>query len=358
MKRSLRYLAGSSEFEVGVIVTAQHTVERYGATSQDIVDSDLRIIAEIPTALAGESGFEMVEAMSDELSGLARFWRDTPPDLVLLLGDRGEMLAGALAAVHLGIHVGHIGGGEKSGTLDESFRHAISKLSHFHFPTTQQACDRLIRMGEKPEDIHWIGAPGLVEINNSRDRDWLLKKFGLSPDLPVALVIYHPVVQESQFAGDQAAELIEAVRKSGFAQIILRPNSDAGGAAIDATLDQYNEDDSLSLVTHLERDEYLRVMASVDLMVGNSSSGIIESASFRIPCVNVGSRQNGRERNKNTVDCADVSAPEIGNAVRVAMSLKLDGNNIYGDGQAHENLFNALKKIKLTKEKLCKENSY
>ena len=360
MRHCLCALRDRGRHKVEVVVTGQHMVARYGDTSADIIASGLPIRGTIPVALSGAGGAEMALAMADELRGMVQLWEEHRPDLVLLLGDRGEMLAGALAAVHLGIHIGHIGGGERSGTLDESFRHAVSKLSHFHFPTTAQSHERLVRMGEDPAAMHMIGAPGLVGLTKSADRKWLLARFALPKDKPAALTIFHPVVQEAEQAAAQMHEVIRAVSAEGFAQIVLRPNSDAGGAQIDALLDTLAaaNDPAIRIATHLDRDKYCRVLASVDLMAGNSSSGIIESASFGVPCVNIGNRQTGRERNTNTVDAREVSAPVIAAAVRTALLLPQPFANIYGDGRADIRLVEAISHIDLSPGTLSKQNCY
>lgn len=360
MLKTLQTLNRAPAIDLGIVVTGQHTVPKYGQTSQDVVDSGLSIVSEIPVSLAGAGGHEMGYALADELAGMLRLWQNNRPDLVLLLGDRGEMLAAALAAVHLGIHVGHIHGGERSGTLDESFRHAISKLSHLHFAATGEAKDRLVRMGEMPANIHVIGAPGLVDlsIGVGKDRGWLAREFGLPADVPFALTVFHPVVQEAADAAFQIRALLGAVEKQGYAQLVLRPNSDAGGADIDRYLDSLAGNQNLCLVTHLRRDQFCRALSSVDLMIGNSSSGIIESASFGVPCVNLGNRQNNRQRNNNTVDCHTFESEAIGNAIKQAEALPQPFTNVYGDGSADRNLLDVLQNITLTQDMLSKLNAY
>jgi len=358
MRHCLCALRDVGGHRVEIVATGQHTNAQYGDTLGDIRASGLPVIRAISAKLSGAGGAEMALAMAAELTGMVALWQEHRPDLVLLLGDRGEMLAGALAAVHLGIHVGHIGGGERSGTLDESFRHAVSKLSHFHFPTTRQSLERLERMGEDPATMHMIGAPGLVGLAQAADRDWLLARFALPPDKPVALTIFHPVVQEADAASAQMRAVIEAVADEGFSQIVLRPNSDAGGAQIDAVLDQLRGGDDIRIVAHLAREDFCSALASADVMVGNSSSGIIESASFGVPCVNIGSRQNGRERNDNTIDAPLADAACITAALRKARQLPRNSTNIYGDGQAHRHLVDAIGGIDFSPRSLSKQNSY
>jgi UDP-hydrolysing UDP-N-acetyl-D-glucosamine 2-epimerase len=286
----------------------------------------------------------MALAFAVEVEGLSRLWAQHRPDLVLLLGDRGEMLAAAIAAFHLEIAIGHIHGGERSGTLDEGFRHAISKLASWHFPATDQSAERLVRMGESPAAITKIGAPGLVELASFRPMPpgWLSERFGLPVGRFVALVVFHPVVQEARDAFAQTRELLQALADSGLAAVIVRPNSDAGGREIDRCLSQFGERAGFVVLEHLVREEYLRTLSSADLMIGNSSSGIIESASLGTPCVNVGSRQEGRERNDNVIDCPEVRRRAIGLAITSALALRGPFENLYGDGDANFRLRDAL----------------
>lgn len=360
MRRCLKAMSAATTLDLGIVVTGQHTVERYGGTAGEVRDSGLRVVCEIPVPLTGASGAEMARGLALEISGFVDAWERERPDLVLVLGDRGEMLAAALAAVHMGIFVAHIHGGELSGTLDESFRHAISKLAHFHLVATEDSANRLVRMGERLERIFVTGAPGLVGIEEGigRDRDWLVRHFGLSGERRIALVVFHPVVQEAAEAGRQVRAVVEAVAGAGLTQIVLRPNSDAGGTAIDDYLDGLELGEAGRVMTHLDRDTYLRVLASCDLMVGNSSSGIIESASFGIACVNVGSRQDGRFRNDNIVDAPDAAAASIRDAIEEALFLKPPFANGYGDGRTDSRMVQLFSQLRLDPALLKKRNAY
>ncbi|MFT7493386.1 MAG: GDP/UDP-N,N'-diacetylbacillosamine 2-epimerase (hydrolyzing) [Alteromonas macleodii] len=360
MARCLTRLHAAPGHSVGIVATGQHMIDKYGNTLEDIEATGLPIVAEIPVRLSGQSGIEMGQALAGELTGLLAFWQKTRPDLVLLLGDRGEMVAGALAAVHLGIHVAHLHGGERTGTLDESFRHAITKLSHFHFPATDDAGDRIRRMGELPDSVHVIGAPGLVGVaaRPQVDPEALRTQLGLDTAGALALCVFHPVVQEATKATEQMRVLVETTRGSGYAMAILRPNSDAGGDAIDTYLDTVSNDPDLRVLTHLERETYLDLLGISDLIVGNSSSGIIESASFALPCVNVGTRQKGRLRNTNTFDCPTITLDDIAKAIRVAQSWQRSSYNIYGDGKADIRLLDQIDTLTLDPELLSKRMAF
>lgn len=364
MKNVLEHLDSLQHFDIGCVVTGQHLLKKYGTSRNDITQSGLRIVREIAVSLSGDHGVEMGQALAHELLGFLECWQIERPDLVVVLGDRGEMLAAAIAAVHLGIHVAHIHGGEVSGTLDESFRHAISKLAHFHFTANEDAAQRLARMGEKEEFIWNVGAPGLVGITNGTQRgaNWFNDRFQVDRVGPALLVCFHPVVQQAAFSADQMSTLLDFISAQKCHGIILRPNSDAGGRSIDQSIDRFVEHHSegrrFAVVAHLERSEYLACLAHCDLMIGNSSSGIIESASFGLPCINLGDRQNGRLRNANVIDCKEISFEAIGSAY--ARAIEFDGpyDNLYGDGKTDERIAKIFSKLPLTLEALSKQNTY
>lgn len=360
MRRCLIRLHASGRHELGMVLTGQHMSAAHGATAAEVRQSGLPVCHEVPVALHGINGAEMARAMACEISGMTTFWQAEPPDLVLLLGDRGEMVAAALAAVHLGLFVAHIHGGERSGTLDESFRHVISKLAHYHFPATEEAAARLRRMGDDPHAISVIGAPSLVGLTESviPDRAWLGEHFGLSDSAPAALAILHPVVQEAGAASTQIRCLVETLVGEGYQVLVFRPNSDAGGQAIDRYLDRIDGRHGVRVVLHVDRGIYLRVLASCDLMIGNSSSGIIESASFGVPCVNLGSRQDDRLRNDNTVECPSFTPDAIRAAIRTARGLSGPFVNRWGHGDADQRLLAAIDALDLDLARLKKRNSY
>lgn len=360
MRRCLFRLHASGRHELGLVLTGQHMSAAHGDTAAEVRQSGLPVCHEVPVALHGTDGAEMARAMAHELAGLTTFWQTEPPDLIIVLGDRGEMVAAALAAVHLGLFVAHVHGGERSGTLDESFRHVISKLAHYHFPATEEAAARLHRMGEDPDAITVIGAPGLVGLTEgvAPDPGWLGVHFGLSDSAPAALAILHPVVQEAGAASTQIRCLVETLIGEGCQVLVFRPNSDAGGQAIDRYLDRIDGRHGVRIVPHVDRGTYLRALASCDLMIGNSSSGIIESASFGVPCVNLGSRQDDRLRNDNTVECPSFEPEAIRAAIRAARSLSGPFVNRYGDGDADLRLLAAIDAVDLNPERLKKRNSY
>lgn len=360
MVRTLEALNYEADFELGVIATGQHTAAGYGGTITDIKTSKVPLLHTIPVKLSGRDGLEMAEANALQLSGFAKYWTYNRPDMVLTLGDRGEMLMAAVAAAYLGIPVGHFHGGERSGTIDESLRHAISKISHFHFTATEDARQRLIKLGEREDQIWTVGAPGLVGLTDgiTSDRAWLCCTFNIRNVDTLALLIFHPVVQEQAQAGEQISTILDAMQSLGLGGLILRPNSDAGGHNINDVLDSFMSENNFAILDHLPRDIFKKVLASVDLFVGNTSSGIIESASFGIPFVNIGSRQNGRLRNSNVIECPVIAIDEIISALRAAKSLSGPFENIYGDGDVAQRLIKVLRTTPPDNSVLSKLNTY
>ena len=337
-----------------------HLDPAYGDTVKDIEASGVRVSAKIPVSISETTGASMARAIGNELLGMVDHFEREAPDIVMLLGDRGEMLAGAIAALHLNIHIAHIHGGELSGTVDEPVRHAVSKLSHFHFVSTEGARERLIRMGEVPGNIHLTGAPGLDGLRElaTISRDELCNGAGFDSKRPVALLIFHPVVQEATSAGEQLRAAVDALIENSIQVIALKPNADAGGGAISSELCKYAERGDVTLRTHLERGEFISWIAACDIMAGNSSSGIIEAATFGTPVINIGSRQNRRERNLNITDTS-TGKDEISTAVRSALDKgRFKEENIYGNGHAGERIVKLLKDLPINGTMLEKCNVY
>lgn len=359
MASTLRLIHQSETLALAIVVTGMHLSALHGTTIGDIEASGLPIGARVPVDDTASTGAVMARNIGCMLDGFVDAFEQLKPDIVLVLGDRGEMLAAALAAIHLNVPVAHVHGGERSGTIDEPIRHAISKLSHIHFVATEESAQRLSRMGEVAERIFVVGAPGLDGIAQDAniDRAVLFSKYGLDTTRPLSLVLFHPVLQEVDTSGTDGAVILDAL--AGQIQILaLKPNSDAGSAAIRAELEARAARGDITLVTHLPRAEYLSFLKQADVLVGNSSSGIIEAATFGIPVVNVGSRQNLRQRNGNVVD-VPVSEPAIRAAVAMALSApRGEGNNVYGDGQAGPRIVTHLAETVLDDQLMCKINAY
>lgn len=355
----LTALDASEGFELGLCVTGSHLHESRGRTIDEIFGADLNVVKKIPTAESQPDGLVMATDFGIQTKGVAEAISDFNPDIVLVLGDRAEMLATAAAAVMQNHVVAHIHGGERSGTVDELFRHAISKLSHFHFAATEAAARRLIKMGEYPENVVVSGAPGLDALENSiwKTKQELARELGFVATEPLAVVSYHPVVQSADNMASEVAAVVDAVSDEFNQAIVIAPNSDPGGQHIETYLEKQLPA-GFGRVTHVARSDFLSLLQVADVLVGNSSAGIIEAASFGLRVVNVGTRQNLREHGDNVTD-----VPAVRDSVRAAIAdaLRLgafEGVNIYGDGRATERIISGLAGLPLDNSILNKANAY
>lgn len=360
MQSTLQRIHKSDAFELSIVVTGMHLLVEHGFTVRQIEEAGLPIAARIGVKEGPPSGALMARNIGLMLMGFVDALEAIRPDVVLLLGDRGEMLAGALAAIHLNIPVAHIHGGERSGTVDEPVRHAISKLAHFHFVATDESRERLVRMGEVADRVSVVGAPGLDDLPyiSLAKRDDLCRRIGFDPRGLVALFVYHPVLQETALSEEYAKRVVDAILAKGLQVIALRPNSDAGSAGVKRMLEARAAAGEIHLATNLPREEFLSWLAATDLMAGNSSAGIIEAASFGTPVINVGSRQDLRQRNPNVFDCS-TDRSDLDRAIEAALSSsRFDGTNVYGNGRAGERIVNLLAGIDLAGASLAKTNVY
>jgi UDP-hydrolysing UDP-N-acetyl-D-glucosamine 2-epimerase len=334
-------LRESPALELRVIAGGSHVDERYGGTEWEIEREGHQVFRRI-RCFADDMGSSIALSAS-EMAGLLHDWR---PDVLLVLGDRFEMLACALATAGFRLPLAHIHGGELSeGALDDSFRHALTKLSHLHFPATEDAERRLRQLGEEAWRITRSGAPALDRMATLEPEDM---------DLPerFLLVTYHPVTQEPGQEGAQTASLLAALDSTGLPCVVTAPNADPGRDAIEAALREFCErrPDSRYVVSAGARG-YFTLMRRAAAMVGNSSSGIIEAASFELPVVNVGTRQDGRTRAPNVIDSGSPEG-EIQAALERALSSEfrqsLAGSpNPYGDGRASERIVSRLEALEI-----------
>ncbi|MGM9513404.1 UDP-N-acetylglucosamine 2-epimerase [Roseateles sp. DB2] len=360
MASTLRLLDADPRFALSVLVTGMHLAPEFGLTVREIEAEGFDIQGRVACEMAHADGGQMARNIGLMLQGFVDVLQQRRPEALLVLGDRGEMLAGALAAAHLGIPVVHLHGGERSGTVDEPVRHAISKLSHLHLTATADARDRLIRMGERPDRITVVGAPGLDGLTAlaNRGRAELCAQEGLDPAARLALLVFHPVLQEAALAGEQMRLIAQTLTDTGHAVLALMPNADAGSAEVRAALQAFATPGRFVVKTHLPRPEFVAWMAQADVMVGNSSSGIIEAASFGTPVINLGSRQNMRERNANVQDLPIEAAALRAALAGVPPRPAPPHVNVYGDGRTGPRIVDHLASVALTPDLMDKCNAY
>ena len=293
--------------------------------------------------------------------------KEIAPDIIVILGDRFEIVPVAMASVVFKIPVAHIHGGETSqGAIDEAFRHSVTKMASIHFPATETYRNRIIQMGESPDLTFNLGAPGIDSIYRLPllDKLELAESLQFSLQATVAMVTFHPVTTESGTALVQAENMLKAIEDAGIRAIFTKANADADGSIINGRLAEFcqNRPDNFKLFDNLGQTRYLSCMKNLDLMIGNSSSGIIEAPSFRLPVVNIGDRQKGRMRAPNVIDVGN-SVAEIRGGIARALSNDFrtsikDIENPYDrfrDGQTSHRIMEVLKTVELSEDLIKKK---
>jgi UDP-N-acetylglucosamine 2-epimerase (non-hydrolysing)/GDP/UDP-N,N'-diacetylbacillosamine 2-epimerase (hydrolysing) len=350
----LRELAAHPSVDLGVFTLGAHLSPEFGSTIQEIERDGFPIRARIECLLSSDTDTGMAKTIGVAILGLADALTAWRPDLLLLIADRYEMLAPASVAVALRIPIAHIEGGEISqGAIDDQVRNALTKLAHIHFTSTPTARRRVIAMGEEPWRVHHAGAPSLDHISRSTllDRAALELRLGLTLTPPTILAAYHPVTILRD-TNEEADAVFAALAHTPGQLIFVYPNSDAGSyALIERTRALVKTRPHTHIFVNLDAITYWSLLGQVDAMVGNSSSGIMEAASFGLPAVNVGMRQQGRERARNVID-----APAETAAILAAIAQALDPKqreslhgmtNPYGNGTAAKTIAHVLTTVPL-----------
>lgn len=350
----LRELAAHPQVELGVFVLGPHLSPQFGSTIHQIERDGFPIRARVECLLSSDTDTGMAKTIGLAVLGLADAFTAWRPDLLLLIADRYEMLAPASAALAMRIPLAHIEGGEVSqGAIDDQVRNALTKLSHVHFTSTEMARNRVIAMGEEPWRVHRAGAPSLDHLRQSQmlDRPALEARVGITLARPALLAAWHPVTILAD-TNAEAAAFFAAIENVKGQLIFVYPNSDAGShALIDQTRALAGRRPDTRIFVNLDAVTYWSLLGQVDVMVGNSSSGIMEAASFALPVVNVGMRQQGRERARNIID-APADADAILNAIEAALDpgfrAGLRGmENPYGNGKAAQTIAQVLSGVPL-----------
>ena len=346
-----------------MIVTGMHLMKEFGYSYRLIEEDGFSIEHNTGVVQKDDTGYAMAEAFGRNVISITRALAKIKPDIMMVLTDLGHTLAGAIAASHLNIPVAHVHGGDVSGGIDELIRHATTKFSHIHFPASELSAERLRRMGEEPWRIFMFGAPGIDEIKNSKpvDENDLLEKYRLQPRETFVLVIQHPVTMEGD-VGNQIRETISAIQELKIRAIIIYPNVDAGGRIIIKEYQKLRSEPYISMYKNIPRQDYLSLLKYASCMIGNSSSGIIEAPYFRLPVINIGTRQRNRQRAGNVID-VEYSSHQIVNAVKKAISKEFieSLDNIispYGKGDAGEKMARVLAEIELNDKLINKVLSY
>jgi UDP-N-acetylglucosamine 2-epimerase (non-hydrolysing)/GDP/UDP-N,N'-diacetylbacillosamine 2-epimerase (hydrolysing) len=349
-----RAIAGDPAFDLHLIVTAMHFLPAFASSLAEVRKDRIGTLHELQTIDGGDGGGAMAAAVGRAVVGMSGILTDIEPDILLLQGDRGEMLAAAIAAVHMNIPVVHMSGGDVSGSVDDAVRNAISKLASFHLTNCMQSSERLVAMGETRARIVEVGDPAVDQLRrvDFAPLDALAKEFDIPAGRPFLVATLHPVTDEADRAARQMETLLDALEEVGLVTVFTHPNADSGGGAMRETLEAARGRPLLRIVPNLGSRRYLSLLRHAAAIVGNSSSGLYDTPTLKIPAVNIGSRQTGRVRADNVVD-VDFDRAAIVRTIRFVLNdagyrAKLaQCRNPYGDGHAAERTVEVLKRLVL-----------
>lgn len=344
IKSVLSAVQERSDVELQLVLGASALLHRFGDAARLIREDGFEPVATVHSIVEGETPTTMAKSTGLGILELATLFENIRPDIVLTVADRFETIATAIAASYMNIPVAHTQGGEVTGSIDESVRHAVTKLSHLHFPATDLAAENIIRMGEDPERVFMTGCPSLdvlADMDLALPPD-LFERYGgvgtpLDPDEPYVVVLQHPVTTEFGRGFDQIQETLHAVEALDLQTVWLWPNVDAGSDDIAKGLRLHRESHPRSRIhyfRHFAVEDYARLMSSAQCVIGNSSSSLREGSFLGVPAVNIGSRQQGRERAVNVVDVGyDRTAVEAAARAQMAHG-RYPRSELFGDGKA------------------------
>jgi GDP/UDP-N,N'-diacetylbacillosamine 2-epimerase (hydrolysing) len=354
MEPVYRAIAACPQFEPHLAVTGMHLLPEFSSSLEQVREDKFGKLHELTSHAGEHSTFQMAQSIGREIIEFSVLVDRIKPDIVVVQGDRGEMLAAAIAAAHANVAVVHMSGGDFSGSIDDSVRNAISKFAHFHLTNCDASTRRLIAMGESADRILEIGDPAIDQL---RVVDFLpMSELGPLLDLdgakPFLLATLHPVTDEAEKGAAQMLTLLEALAEIEIATVFTYPNSDSGGSAMRDMLESWRSRAFLRIVPNLGSRRYLSLLRHAAAIVGNSSSGIVEAPTLKVPAINIGSRQHNRVRASNVIDVA-CEREAIVKAVRFALTdgrfrQKLAAvNSPYGDGHAAERTVDILRRLHL-----------
>lgn len=344
-------LKACGSFEVRVVVTGAHLSPEFGLTYREIEKEGIEIDRKIEILLSSDTPSAISKSMGMALIGFADYFAERRPDALVVLGDRYETLAVCCAAMNARVPIIHLYGGETTeGAVDEVIRHAITKLSYLHLTSTEEYRKRVIQLGESPDRVFTVGAIGIENALKKKllSKQELADSLGLALERPYAVITFHPVTLENNSAKQQCRELLKALdMHPEMDYIITKANADADGRIINKMLDDYSlTHDNVSVYESLGAVRYLSAVKSACMAIGNSSSGLLEVPSFKIPTVNIGDRQKGRLKAASVIDCGP-KAEEISRSIERAQTIEFREicetvTNPYGDGNTSKKVVDAI----------------
>lgn len=353
LKPLISKLVLDCDLDVRIVATGAHLSPEFGLTFREIENDGFAIDKKIEILLSSDTASSISKSMGIAMISFADYFSELNPDLLVILGDRYETLAVAIVAMNQRIPIAHLYGGETTeGAIDESVRHALTKLSHLHFTSTDEYRNRVIQLGEEPNRVFNVGAIGIENIMNERllNREELSLELNIDLSKPFAVVTFHPVTLEENSAETQICALLEACKQlNDYNFIFTKANADIEGRIINYYIDKYSfENNNIFSFTSLGMIKYLSALKHSIMVIGNSSSGILEAPSFKIPTINIGSRQKGRIQSNSVINC-EPNLESILDAFNKAtdkdfIHLTKKVINPYGDGVTSGKITNELKK--------------
>ena len=347
------------------LITGMHLLSDYGNTYK-LVEKDFPRSLKIPMLLEGDSLKDMALYLSSGIKNFATYFAQHPPDIIVVTGDRSEQLAAALAALYLNIPIAHINGGDVSiGTIDESIRYAITKIAHIHLAYTKTNAERIRKMGEEKNRIYITGTLAVETILKTKlkSRNEIFSAYNLDPHKTTFLVVQHPITILKDKGYSEMKELFLALNILKEQTIIVYPNCDAGGKKFITLIEKHRNRKYLHIFKNLPHEDYLSFIKSVDVVIGNSSSGIVEAPTLKTPVINIGDRQQGRERSKNILDVKPTKDNLIKSVHYVLTNKEFQRRvkncvNVFGEGNASKKIINILKNLEIDDKLLTKRITY
>ncbi len=362
IKSILKSIQSNKDLELQVVCAASAVLEQYGATDKMVEQDGYHVNERIYMIIEGETLLTSAKATGLGVIEFSGAFSRLKPDAVLVMADRFEIMSAAIAATYLNIPLIHVQGGEVSGNIDEKVRHAVTKLADIHFPATKKSAQNIIKMGENPDTVFCSGCPSIdlaqdVLSNPSLDFDVYEKYGGVGtfPDLSgdYYIIMQHPVTTEYQSGREQINATLQALHKLQKPVLIFWPNPDAGGSEVSKGIRAFRENkkpEYMHFIKNMEPQDFMRVLNKSKGIIGNSSVAIREASFLGVPAINIGSRQNARERGKNVIDVT-YDTDIIYNAILEHLQSKKPQLSLYGDGKAGQTIADTLSKIELNYSK-------
>lgn len=364
----IRRIDSSAKLRSVLVVTGMHLLKKFGDSAAEIRRDGIKIANTVK--MFHESSIKPLDnakSFAEGVSGFAKIIAKWRPDIMLVLGDRLEIFAAVVAAAIMGVPIAHIHGGDTSecGQIDDSIRHSISRFAQIHFAATRKSADRLKKMGEKSSRIHNVGSPFIDSIRNQKliGKRELCAKFGFDANLPIMICVQHSVIPEKKQARDQMRQTMLAIKELRMQTVVMYPNNDPGSEGVIAVVNSFANLPYVRIVKNLPHSIFVSLMNAAEVMIGNSSAGLLETPCFKLPNVSIGTRQLGREHSNNVL-FVDYKASAIIRAVKFVLSdenfrRKLQKcRSPYGRGDTARRIVKILEAVKIDDEFMRKTITY